>query len=46
MVIAAVLDPRYKMKLIEFYFPIIYGDAFFVRVERIKKIVHGRKNIS
>ena len=25
MAIAIVLDPRYKMKILEFYFPIMYG---------------------
>ena len=25
MVIAVILDTRYKMKLLEFYFPIMYG---------------------
>ena len=26
--VAAILDPRYKMKLLEFYYPNIYGDNF------------------
>jgi len=38
MIVAAILDPHYKMKLIKFYFPRIYGDTFFVEVEKIKKI--------
>ncbi|XP_071905684.1 zinc finger BED domain-containing protein RICESLEEPER 1-like [Coffea arabica] len=33
--IAAVLDPRYKMKLIEYYFPVIYGDESFMKIEAI-----------
>ena len=33
--ITAVLDPRYKMKLIEYYFPIIYGDELFMKIETI-----------
>ena len=35
--IAAVLDPRYKMKLIEYYFPIIYGDESFMKIEAIRQ---------
>lgn len=27
MAIAAILDPRYKMKLVEYYYPQIYGDS-------------------
>ncbi|TXG73486.1 hypothetical protein EZV62_002065 [Acer yangbiense] len=38
MVVAAILDPRYKMKLIEYYFPIIYGDGAYTKIEKIQKI--------
>ncbi|KAL0399662.1 UNVERIFIED_CONTAM: Zinc finger BED domain-containing protein RICESLEEPER 1 [Sesamum radiatum] len=27
MAIAAILDPRFKMKLVEYYYPQIYGDS-------------------
>ena len=26
MAVATILDPRYKIELLEYYFPIIYGD--------------------
>ena len=38
MDVAVVLDPRYKMKLIEFYFPKIYGSNFSIEIERICKL--------
>ena len=38
MAVAVVLDPRYKMKLIEFYFPKIYGSNFSIEIERIRKL--------
>ena len=38
MAVAAILDPRYKMKLIEYYFPIIYGDGAYTKIENIQKI--------
>ncbi|KAJ7954601.1 Zinc finger BED domain-containing protein RICESLEEPER [Quillaja saponaria] len=38
--VATVLDPRYKMKLIEFYFPKIYVDRFAVESERILQLVY------
>ncbi|TXG49073.1 hypothetical protein EZV62_024948 [Acer yangbiense] len=38
MAVAAILDPRYKMKLIEYYFPIIYGDGAYTKIEKIQKI--------
>ena len=34
MTIAAILDPRYKMKLLEFYYPNIYSDLIW----RLKKL--------
>ncbi|KAK2648511.1 hypothetical protein Ddye_016000 [Dipteronia dyeriana] len=38
MVVVTILDPRYKMKLIEYYFPIIYGDGAYTKIEKIEKI--------
>ena len=38
MAIAAILDPRYKMTLVQFYFPIIYGDDSSYEVDRIRKL--------
>ena len=34
MVVTAILDPRYKMKLLEFYYPNIYSDLIW----RLKKL--------
>ena len=34
MVVAAILDPRYKMKLLEFYYPNIYGDNSDLEIEK------------
>jgi len=34
MAIAAILDPRYKMKLLEFYYPNIYGDNSDLEIEK------------
>ena len=30
-----MLDLRYKMKLIEFYFPLLYGDESNIHIERV-----------
>ena len=38
MGVATVLDPRYKMKLIEFYYPQIFGVEFDYEVRRIKQL--------
>ena len=34
MAVAAILDPRYKMKLLEFYYPNIYGDNSDLEIEK------------
>ena len=34
MTVATILDPRYKMKLLEFYYPNIYSDLIW----RLKKL--------
>ena len=38
MAVETVLDPRYKMKLIEYYFPKIYGASAFQEIERVHVI--------
>ncbi|KAL7604870.1 hypothetical protein Lser_V15G16239 [Lactuca serriola] len=40
LAIATILDPRFKMKLIEYYFPKIYGDVSPQEVERIRKLTY------
>ncbi|KAL4559519.1 hypothetical protein LXL04_031659 [Taraxacum kok-saghyz] len=40
LAIATILDPRFKMKLIEYYFPQIYGDESPREVERIRKLTY------
>ena len=34
MAVAVILDPRYKMKLLEFYYPNIYGDNSDLEIEK------------
>ena len=34
LTVATILDPSYKMKLIEFYFPLLYGDESNIHIER------------
>ena len=38
MVIVIVLDPRHKFKLIEYFFPQIYGDRFATEIEKVRKL--------
>ncbi|XP_026440579.1 zinc finger BED domain-containing protein RICESLEEPER 2-like [Papaver somniferum] len=39
MAVAIMLDPRFKMKLIEFYFPQIYGQAFSkIEIDRVRDL--------
>lgn len=41
MGVAAVLDPQYKMKLLEYYFPLLYGDEVAnMEIDRIQKIFY------
>ena len=40
LVVAVVLDPRYKMMLIHFYFPKIYGDTADEHFERAHKLCY------
>ena len=40
MAITAILDPRYKMKLLEFYYPKIYGGNSDLEIEKIKNLCY------
>ncbi|KAK9204427.1 hypothetical protein WN943_014687 [Citrus x changshan-huyou] len=40
LVVAVVLDLRYKMLLIDFYFPKIYGDTSNEHIEHARKLCH------
>ncbi|KAK9987393.1 hypothetical protein SO802_032344 [Lithocarpus litseifolius] len=40
MAVATILDPRYKMKLLEFYYPNIYGDNSDLEIEKIKNLFY------
>ena len=40
MTVVTILDPRYKMKLLEFYYPNIYGDNFDLEIEKIKNLCY------
>ncbi|XP_010265497.1 PREDICTED: zinc finger BED domain-containing protein RICESLEEPER 2-like [Nelumbo nucifera] len=38
--VAVVLDPRYKMKLMEYFFPMIYVDGALDEIERIRQLYY------
>jgi hypothetical protein len=40
MAVATILDPRYKIELLEYYFPIIYGDQADDEIQRIRDICY------
>ncbi|KAL4581550.1 hypothetical protein LXL04_006073 [Taraxacum kok-saghyz] len=40
LAIATILDPRFKMKLIEYYFPQIYGHESPKEIDRIRKLTY------
>uniref|UniRef100_A0A2N9IB42 HAT C-terminal dimerisation domain-containing protein n=1 Tax=Fagus sylvatica TaxID=28930 RepID=A0A2N9IB42_FAGSY len=40
MVVATILDLRYKIELLEYYFPIIYGDQVDDEIQRIRDICY------
>ena len=40
MVVAAVLDPRYKIKILEFYFSIMYGSEGLSEIVKIRQICY------
>ncbi|KZV52419.1 hypothetical protein F511_34564, partial [Dorcoceras hygrometricum] len=37
LAIGSILDPRYKMKTIQFYYPLVYGDTSSFEIEKLKK---------
>ena len=39
MAVAAILNPRYKMKFLEFYYPNIYGDNSDFEIEKLRIFV-------
>ena len=36
MVVATILDPRYKIELLEYYFPLIYGDEVKNEIQKVR----------
>jgi hypothetical protein len=38
MAVATILDPRYKIELLQYYFPIIYGDQADDEIQRVRDI--------
>ncbi|XP_022875812.1 zinc finger BED domain-containing protein RICESLEEPER 2-like [Olea europaea var. sylvestris] len=40
LAVATILDPRYKMKLVEYYFPLIFGDEAQEEVEKVRAFGH------
>ncbi|TXG51538.1 hypothetical protein EZV62_024062 [Acer yangbiense] len=39
MVVATILDPRYKMKIMECYFPSLYGDGSSYEIIKIQEVL-------
>ncbi|KAK9983094.1 hypothetical protein SO802_032619 [Lithocarpus litseifolius] len=37
MAVATILDPRYKIELLEYYFPLIYGDEAENEIQRVRE---------
>ena len=35
-----ILDPRYKIELLEYYFPIFYGDEANNKIQRVRDICY------
>ncbi|CAI9088879.1 OLC1v1023329C1 [Oldenlandia corymbosa var. corymbosa] len=44
MAIAAVLDPRYKMRLVEYYYPQIYGTDAMLYIKEVSDGIRGLFN--
>ena len=44
MAVVAILDLRYKMKLLEFYYPNIYGDNYDSEIEKIMNFCYDLLN--
>ncbi|XP_038688951.1 zinc finger BED domain-containing protein RICESLEEPER 2-like isoform X1 [Tripterygium wilfordii] len=42
LVVAAILDPRFKMRLVEYYYSLIYGSS---SLEKIKEVSDGIKEL-
>ena len=40
MGVAAVFDPRYKMTLLHFYFPLVYPNGFSEQISNIKRLCY------
>ncbi|KAF7822111.1 putative AC transposase [Senna tora] len=41
MGVAIVLDPRYKLKLVEYFFPHFYGNSSEMEMEKIKRLCYS-----
>ncbi|KAG6518550.1 hypothetical protein ZIOFF_022029 [Zingiber officinale] len=37
LAIGSILDPRYKIKTVQFYYPLVYGDMSSYEIEKLKK---------
>ena len=44
MVVVAILNPRYKMKLLKFYYPNIYGNNSDLEIKKIKNLCYELLN--
>ncbi|KAL6864922.1 hypothetical protein ACP4OV_016073 [Aristida adscensionis] len=40
MAVATVLDPRYKLELLQFYFPSLFGDEAYNEINRIRQLCY------
>ena len=36
MAVATILDPRYKIELLKYYFPLIYGDEDENEIQKVR----------